>query len=133
LKLFRRKNRGRLNKLKVKSELRCEDLKLNSARLDLASFLHETLNEVQKKQKATTNATMTEFMKFTKEVRNGDRWITNKDIRRFAPTFQEHLTIEQMDRATLDALCKIFKANPGMSEISFLFNFSISEGTSGYR
>ena len=62
---------------------------------------------------------MTEFMKFTKEVRNGDRRITNKDIRRFAPIFQEHLTIEQMDRATLDALCKIFKANPGMSEINF--------------
>jgi len=61
---------------------------------------------------------MTEFMKFTKEVRNGDRWITNKDIRRFAPIFQEHLTIEQMDRATLDALCKIFKANPVKQRVS---------------
>lgn len=93
-------------------------IKQTQARLDLASFLHETLNEVQKKQKAATNATMTEFMKFTKEVRNGDRWITNKDIRRFAPIFQEHLTIEQMDRATLDALCKIFKANPVKQRVS---------------
>lgn len=93
-------------------------IKQTQARLDLASFLHETLNEVQKKQKAATNATMTEFMKFTKEVRNGDRWITNKDIRRFAPIFQEHLTIEQMDRATLDALCKIFKANPVKQRMS---------------
>ncbi|CAG5105196.1 Oidioi.mRNA.OKI2018_I69.chr1.g1913.t3.cds [Oikopleura dioica] len=93
-------------------------IKQTQARLDLASFLHETLNEVQKKQKAATNATMTEFMKFTKEVRNGHRWITNQDIRRFAPIFQEHLTIEQMDRQTLDALCKIFKANPVKQRVS---------------
>ena len=31
----------------------------------------------------------------------------------FAPLFQEELTIDKMDRRTLDALCRIFKANPG--------------------
>lgn len=93
-------------------------IKQTQARLDLASFLHETLNEVQKKQKATANASMTEFVKFTKQVRNGNKWITNNDIRKFAPLFQEHLTIEAMDRPTLDALCKIFKANPVKHRVS---------------
>lgn len=53
-------------------------------------------------------------MKFTKEVRLGHRWVSNQDFKKFAPLFQEELTIDKMDRRTLDALCRIFKANPGM-------------------
>ena len=52
-------------------------------------------------------------MKFTKEVRTGNRWVTNDDFKKFAPIFQEELTIDKMDRQTLDALCHIFKANLG--------------------
>jgi len=55
-------------------------------------------------------------MKFTKEVRQGNRWVTNSDFKKFAPLFQEELTIDKMDRKTLDALCRIFKANPGMTK-----------------
>ena len=64
-------------------------------------------------------------MKFTKEVRQGNRWVTNSDFKKFAPLFQEELTIDKMERKTLDALCKIFKANPGKNHQYFqrvLFN-----------
>ena len=46
-------------------------------------------------------------------LNSGGRWVTNEDFKNYAPLFQDELTIDKMDRQTLDALCKIFKANPG--------------------
>lgn len=82
------------------------------ARIKLATFMHETLDEMVRKQKATTSAKMLDFIKFVKEVRQNGRWITNEDFKKYAPLFQDELTIDKMDRNTLLALCKIFKTNP---------------------
>ena len=88
-------------------------IKAARARIELATFMHETLDEMVRKQKATTSAKMLDFIKFVKEVRQNGRWITNEDFKKYAPLFQDELTIDKMDRDTLSALCKIFKANPG--------------------
>ncbi len=88
-------------------------IKAARARIELATFMHETLDEMVRKQKATTSAKMLDFIKFVKEVRQNGRWITNEDFKKYAPLFQDELTIDKMDRPTLLALCKIFKTNPG--------------------
>ena len=110
-------------------------IKAARARIELATFMHETLDEMVRKQKATTSAKMLDFIKFVKEVRQNGRWITNEDFKKYAPLFQDELTIDKMDRPTLLALCKIFKTNPGeyilygrvkpfIIQLMIIFNFS---------
>lgn len=94
------------------SQKQQRQIKAAQARITLATFLHETLEEMTNKQKAKNSAKMIDFMKFTKEVRAGGRWVTNEDFKKYAPLFQDELTIDRMDRQTVDALCRIFKASP---------------------
>jgi len=81
------------------------------AKIELATFLHDTLDEMTRKQSVTNSAKMVEFMKFAAEVRTGGRWVTNEDFKKYAPLFQDELTIDKMDRKTLDSLCRIFHVN----------------------
>jgi LETM1 and EF-hand domain-containing protein 1 len=94
------------------SQKQQRQIKGAQARITLATFLHETLEEMTNKQKVKNSAKMIDFMKFTKEVRSGGRWVTNEDFKKYAPLFQDELTIDRMDRQTVDALCRIFKASP---------------------
>ena len=86
-------------------------LKKAQAKIELATFLHDTLAEMTLKQSITNKAKMAEFMKFAAEVRAGGRWVTNEDFKKYAPLFQDELTIDKMDRKTLDSLCRIFHVN----------------------
>ena len=91
------------------------------AKIELATFLHDTLDEMTRKQSVTNSAKMVEFMKFAAEVRTGGRWVTNEDFKKYAPLFQDELTIDKMDRKTLDSLCRIFHVNLSKFDLFFIF------------
>lgn len=103
-------------------------IKAARARIELATFMHETLDEMVRKQKATTSAKMLDFIKFVKEVRQNGRWITNEDFKKYAPLFQDELTIDKMDRPTLLALCKIFKTNP-VRQVTYTLHGEFTQST----
>ena len=109
-------------------------LKKAQAKIELATFLHDTLAEMTLKQSMTNKAKMAEFMKFAAEVRTGGRWVTNEDFKKYAPLFQDELTIDKMDRKTLDSLCRIFHVNLSKTWFSdFFVIFSVKRGMYGYH
>ncbi|XP_077992404.1 mitochondrial proton/calcium exchanger protein-like [Glandiceps talaboti] len=92
-------------KEKLKKELK--------VKLEMAKFLQDTIEEsaVQKKKDKTAKSAH-EFASFIDKIRASGVQATNEDILRFSKLFEDELTLDNLSRAQLVALCKLLLLQP---------------------
>ncbi|XP_058492726.1 LETM1 domain-containing protein LETM2, mitochondrial [Solea solea] len=85
-----------------------------AAKLELAKFLQETIAEMARrnKAKAHTEDETQRFSTYVQKVRGTGEQPTTKDIVRFSKLFEDELTLENLERPQLVALCKLLELQP---------------------
>ncbi|XP_053560195.1 mitochondrial proton/calcium exchanger protein isoform X2 [Bombina bombina] len=86
---------------KLKKELR--------AKLEIAKFLQDTIEEMALRNKAATGDATTEFSAFFQKIRSSGERPTNEEIVRFSKLFEDELTLDNLARPQLVALCKLLE------------------------
>ncbi|XP_004696270.1 LETM1 domain-containing protein LETM2, mitochondrial isoform X1 [Echinops telfairi] len=79
-----------------------------AAKLELATFLQETVTEMAKRNRAALGDACTQFSSYAQQVQTGHKPST-KEIVRFSKLFEDELTMEHLDRPQLVALCKLLE------------------------
>lgn len=99
-------------------DVRQEKLKKQlKAKLEMAKFLQDTLEETA--LEADKNANRTEenshlnhkFSEFMKQVRSKGEPPTNEDIMKYSTLFENEMTLDNLNRSLLIALCQILEVN----------------------
>jgi LETM1 and EF-hand domain-containing protein 1 len=90
---------------KEKDELK----KRLKAKLEMAKFLQDTLEETALKgnKSAKTNPLNQNFTDFMIKVRTNGQQPTNEEIMKYSSLFENELTLENLSRQQLIALCQI--------------------------
>ncbi|XP_072289831.1 LETM1 domain-containing protein LETM2, mitochondrial isoform X2 [Eucyclogobius newberryi] len=85
-----------------------------AAKLELAKFLQETIAEMARrnKAKAQTHDETQRFSTYVQQVRGTGEQPTTKDIVKFSKLFEDELTLENLERPQLVALCKLLELQP---------------------
>uniref|UniRef100_A0A0N5A200 Letm1 RBD domain-containing protein n=1 Tax=Parastrongyloides trichosuri TaxID=131310 RepID=A0A0N5A200_PARTI len=90
-------------------------------RIEMAKFLQSTLEEIglERKDKSDSRSSAAlKFANFIKSVREGDGYVSNKDIFKFAKYFEDEITLDNLAMAQLRALCRLLGIQPiGSPEI----------------
>ncbi|CAG9462497.1 unnamed protein product [Pedinophyceae sp. YPF-701] len=99
------------DKLKREEEMR----KQLKARMQVAAFLQDTLVELAKdleqSRDGATAESASDLIEFVSRVRAGER-VTNEEIMRFAPIFNDELTLDNLDRLHLINMCRFVGIAP---------------------
>jgi len=85
------------------------------AKLEYAKFLGKTLDEMEPADKVHRSQSAADFVKFYKSVKNtGDitKQVTNKDILKFSKLFEDEITLDNMTRGQLVAICRLLELTP---------------------
>ncbi|CAO2640271.1 Mitochondrial proton/calcium exchanger protein [Lemmus lemmus] len=85
---------------RLKKELR--------VKLELAKFLQDTIEEMALKNKAAKGNATRDFSAFFQKVETGER-PSNEEIMRFSKLFEDELTLDNLTRPQLVALCKLLE------------------------
>lgn len=108
------------DKLKKEEQLRREF----KAKLELGKFLQDTVElmafELKKSDQAETVATAEELQKFVNLIRKGEP-VRNEDIIRFAKLFSDEITLDNVSRAQLMAMCRMVGISPYGSDFYLRF------------
>jgi LETM1 and EF-hand domain-containing protein 1 len=79
------------------------------AKMELAKFLQDTIsimaNDLKNSESAETVATAEELEKFIEAIRRGEQ-VNHEDIIRFAKLFNDEITLDNVSRAQLVAMCR---------------------------
>ncbi|XP_056658281.1 mitochondrial proton/calcium exchanger protein isoform X4 [Monodelphis domestica] len=86
---------------KLKKELR--------VKLEVAKFLQDTIEEMALKNKAAKGSATEDFSKFFQKIRETGERPTNEEILRFSKLFEDELTLDNLTRPQLVALCKLLE------------------------
>ncbi|KAM4808732.1 mitochondrial proton/calcium exchanger protein isoform 2-T2 [Rhinophrynus dorsalis] len=86
---------------RLKKELR--------VKLELAKFLQDTIEEIALRNKAAKGDVTTEFSTFFQKIRNSGERPSNEEIVRFSKLFEDELTLDNLTRPQLVALCKLLE------------------------
>ncbi|XP_075427249.1 mitochondrial proton/calcium exchanger protein isoform X2 [Ascaphus truei] len=86
---------------RLKKELR--------VKLELAKFLQDTIEEIALRNKAAKGDVATEFSTFFQKIRNSGERPSNEEIVRFSKLFEDELTLDNLTRPQLVALCKLLE------------------------
>ncbi|XP_063780876.1 mitochondrial proton/calcium exchanger protein isoform X2 [Pseudophryne corroboree] len=86
---------------RLKKELR--------VKLELAKFLQDTIEELALRNKAAKGDATTEFSTFFQKIRNSGERPSNEEIVRFSKLFEDELTLDNLTRPQLVALCKLLE------------------------
>ncbi|XP_075050287.1 mitochondrial proton/calcium exchanger protein isoform X2 [Mixophyes fleayi] len=86
---------------RLKKELR--------VKLELAKFLQDTIEELALRNKAAKGDVTTEFSTFFQKIRNSGERPSNEEIVRFSKLFEDELTLDNLTRPQLVALCKLLE------------------------
>lgn len=98
------------DKLKKEEELK----KRLSAKLEMARFLQDTVSEMAEdivNQRGRNQASAAELVAFINKVRAGQP-VANAEILRFAPLFNDELTLDNLDRVHLISICRFVGLQP---------------------
>ncbi len=99
------------SKLKKEEELK----KTIKIQLEIAKFLQDTVeamaHDLKKSESADTVASARELDRFIENVRKGEP-VKNEDIIRFAKLFSDEITLDNISRAQLVAMCKYMNLSP---------------------
>ncbi|KFQ50081.1 hypothetical protein N333_11215, partial [Nestor notabilis] len=86
---------------RLKKELRLK--------LELAKFLQDTIEEMALKNKAAKGNVAKDFSTFFQKIRETGERPSNEEILRFSKLFEDELTLDNLTRPQLVALCKLLE------------------------
>lgn len=86
---------------RLKKELR--------VKLEVAKFLQDTIEEMALRNKAAKGDVTTEFSSFFQKIRSSGERPSNEEIMRFSKLFEDELTLDNLTRPQLVALCKLLE------------------------
>ncbi|KAK2495948.1 hypothetical protein MC885_004653 [Smutsia gigantea] len=86
---------------RLKKELR--------VKLELAKFLQDTIEEMALKNKAAEGNATKDFSVFFQKIRETGERPSNEEIMRFSKLFEDELTLDNLTRPQLVALCKLLE------------------------
>ncbi|KAM9329642.1 mitochondrial proton/calcium exchanger protein [Gastrophryne carolinensis] len=86
---------------RLKKELR--------VKLEVAKFLQDTIEEMALRNKAATGDVTAEFSTFFQKIRSSGERPSNEEIVRFSKLFEDELTLDNLTRPQLVALCKLLE------------------------
>ncbi|XP_006152959.1 mitochondrial proton/calcium exchanger protein isoform X2 [Tupaia chinensis] len=86
---------------RLKKELR--------VKLELAKFLQDTIEEMALKNKAAKGSATKDFSLFFQKIRETGERPSNEEIMRFSKLFEDELTLDNLTRPQLVALCKLLE------------------------
>ncbi|XP_074086041.1 mitochondrial proton/calcium exchanger protein isoform X2 [Macrotis lagotis] len=86
---------------RLKKELR--------VKLEVAKFLQDTIEEMALKNKAAKGNATEDFAKFFQKIRETGERPTNEEILRFSKLFEDELTLDNLTRPQLVALCRLLE------------------------
>ncbi|XP_004847463.2 LETM1 and EF-hand domain-containing protein 1, mitochondrial isoform X2 [Heterocephalus glaber] len=86
---------------RLKKELR--------VKLELAKFLQDTIEEMALKNKAAKGSATQDFSVFFQKIRETGERPSNEEIMRFSKLFEDELTLDNLTRPQLVALCKLLE------------------------
>ncbi|XP_054995077.1 mitochondrial proton/calcium exchanger protein isoform X1 [Sorex araneus] len=86
---------------RLKKELR--------VKLELAKFLQDTIEEMALKNKAAKGNATKDFSMFFQKIRETGERPSNEEIMRFSKLFEDELTLDNLTRPQLVALCKLLE------------------------
>lgn len=99
------------SKLKKEEQLK----KKIKAQLELAKFLQDTVDaiahELRRSESQDTVATAQSLERFIERCRKGQS-VTNEEIMRFSKLFSDEITLDNISRAQLVAMCKYMNLSP---------------------
>ncbi|XP_062852123.1 mitochondrial proton/calcium exchanger protein [Trichomycterus rosablanca] len=84
---------------RLKKELR--------VKLEMAKFLQDTVEEIALRNKADKGNVTEEFSSFFQKIRDSGERPSNEEIIRFSKLFEDELTLDNLTRPQLVALCKL--------------------------
>ncbi|XP_047398143.1 mitochondrial proton/calcium exchanger protein-like [Sciurus carolinensis] len=76
-------------------------------KLELAKFLQDTAEEMASRNKAANGSTAKDFSQFFQKIRETRERPSNEEIMRFSRLFEDELTLDNLPRQQLMALCKL--------------------------
>eukprot|EP00095_Tigriopus_kingsejongensis_P003727 maker-scaffold357_size197762-snap-gene-0.42 protein:Tk03727 transcript:maker-scaffold357_size197762-snap-gene-0.42-mRNA-1 annotation:"paramyosin " len=83
------------------------------AKLEYARFLQETLDEMAPTSRNDRSSeSARDFVEFYQKVKNQGLVIENKDIIKFSKLFEDEITLDNMTRTQLVALCRLLELTP---------------------
>ena len=83
-----------------------------SAKLEYARFLQKTLDEIGPRGSGRSSKSARDFVSFYQEVKTGSSDIDNDKIMKFAKVFEDDITLDNMDRNQLSAICRLLNLTP---------------------
>ncbi|XP_058241787.1 mitochondrial proton/calcium exchanger protein isoform X2 [Hemibagrus wyckioides] len=89
---------------RLKKELR--------VKLEMAKFLQDTVEEIALRNKADKGNVTEEFSSFFQKIRDSGERPSNEQIIRFSKLFEDELTLDNLTRPQLVALCKLLELQP---------------------
>ncbi|XP_057715124.1 mitochondrial proton/calcium exchanger protein isoform X2 [Corythoichthys intestinalis] len=86
---------------RLKKELR--------VKLEMAKFLQDTIEEIALRNKAAQGDVTEEFSTFFQKIRDSGERPSNEEILRFSKLFEDELTLDNLTRPQLVALCRLLE------------------------
>lgn len=87
-----------------------------SAKLEYARFLQKTLDEMAPTGSGRSSKSASDFVQFYQELKvdNETRYklLDNDKIMKFAKLFEDEVTLDNMDRSQLSAICRLLNLTP---------------------
>lgn len=78
-------------------------------KLEMAKFLQDTIEEIALRNKAAKGNVTEEFSLFLQKIRETGERPSNEEIMRFSKLFEDELTLDNLTRPQLVALCKLLE------------------------
>ena len=85
------------------------------AKLEYAKFLQKTLDEMGPADREVRSQSASDFVKFYDSVKKTgaiENQVTNKDILKFSKLFEDEITLDNMTRGQLVAICRLLDLTP---------------------
>ncbi|XP_042371162.1 mitochondrial proton/calcium exchanger protein-like, partial [Plectropomus leopardus] len=86
---------------RLKTELR--------VKLEMAKFLQDTIEEIALRNKAAQSNVTEEFSNFFQKIRDSGERPSNEQIIKFSKLFEDELTLDNLTRPQLVALCRLLE------------------------
>ncbi|XP_071827130.1 mitochondrial proton/calcium exchanger protein-like isoform X2 [Apostichopus japonicus] len=82
-------------------------------KLEMAKFLQDTVEETALENgKSKTKESATQFAHFLENIRRSGKQASNAEIMKFSKLFEDELTLDNLNRGQLIALCRLLRLQP---------------------
>lgn len=81
-------------------------------KLEMAKFLQRTLDDMAVSSKGHSSQAAKEFAQFFEKVRTSGEMTTSEEIMKFSKLFEDEITLDNLPRPQLMALCRVLDMNP---------------------